>query len=762
MQIDTFKKIVTTFADPQTTLLWEKEKVLVQVYGEIIETSLKQRSGEITIVDGGNEMPAINWILHRLAKLPLLADRLLSTIPQTKPFITPEAEVLQSLEVKPGSESEHVADALQATVQALDNRSPLETTVLYITSDAGEGKTCLINELARYQAERFKERKADWLVIPIPLGGRHFLRFDDIVVGALVNRYRFPYFYYNAFVELVKLGILVPAFDGFEEMFVENTSGEALSAMGILVSSMQSSGAVIIAARKAYFEFENLKTQSRLHETINGFSVGFGKASLNRWKKRQFIEYCNGRELPDAEELYEKVSHRLKCDHPLVTRPVLVRRLVDIAEKSGSIDEFLTRLQVSGGDFFSVFVRGIIEREATEKWIDRSGEIAQPLLTVDEHCELLALVALEMWQSRVDFLKGETLQFVTDYFSEIKRKTAALAGQIRERIKGHALLVPSPNAQTALEFDHDEFKQYFLGEAIATICGGQPFVVRSELLNILRKGSLPPHTLNALGTALRRYNSKRQSEVATLLCEVATMDGQTTYTHENCTEIIIGLLSGLDGGAITLKKMSFPPESLRDKKLKGITFDDCFFASSSMENSNLDSCVFQDCHLSKLEIRDSTVFKNVSMSKVTVGCINMMDKSVTIYEPSACRAQLAQLGITFLDGAVQIPLPIRRRHPEEATIQFGRVLRSFLRSTHISEGIIRTKLGGNGNHFISDCVPALLNRGIFIEVENRGAGQQRHWKLGRPMAVLDEALENCGGMFSQFLDLASRPDKVGG
>ena len=37
MQIDTFKKIVTTFADPQTTLLWEKEKVLVQVYGEIIE-----------------------------------------------------------------------------------------------------------------------------------------------------------------------------------------------------------------------------------------------------------------------------------------------------------------------------------------------------------------------------------------------------------------------------------------------------------------------------------------------------------------------------------------------------------------------------------------------------------------------------------------------------------------------------------------------------------------------------------------------------
>ena len=86
MQIDTFRRIVTTFADPQTTLLWEKEKVLVQVYGEIIETSLKQKSGEVFVLDVGNEVPAVQWILTRLARLPLLADRLISTIPATSPF----------------------------------------------------------------------------------------------------------------------------------------------------------------------------------------------------------------------------------------------------------------------------------------------------------------------------------------------------------------------------------------------------------------------------------------------------------------------------------------------------------------------------------------------------------------------------------------------------------------------------------------------------------------------------------------------------
>ena len=97
---------------------------------------------------------------------------------------------------------------------------------------------------------------------------------------------------------------------------------------------------------------------------------------------------------------------------------------MDIAERSSSVDEFLTLLETSGQDYFSVFVRGIVERKACDVWIDRSttGEIKGPLLTVDEHCELLSLIALEMWQSRVDFLKVESLEFVTEYFTELKRK----------------------------------------------------------------------------------------------------------------------------------------------------------------------------------------------------------------------------------------------------------------------------------------------------------------------------------------------------
>src|SRR4029077_1840672 len=96
----------------------------------------------------------------------------------------------------------------------LSRRPAGATSVLYLTSDAGEGKTTLINHLALKQAQRYKEKTTDWLLVPIPLGGRTFLRFDDVVVAALVNRLRFQLFYYDAFLELVRLGVLVPAFAG--------------------------------------------------------------------------------------------------------------------------------------------------------------------------------------------------------------------------------------------------------------------------------------------------------------------------------------------------------------------------------------------------------------------------------------------------------------------------------------------------------------------------------------------------------------------
>ena len=639
-------------------------------------------------------------------------------------------------------------------LQALDEKSPLETTILYITSDAGEGKTYLINQMAKDQAQRFTEGKSDWLLVPIPLGGKHFLRFDDITVGALQNRYRFPFLYYDSFLALVRMGVIVPAFDGFEEMFVEGSSGEALSAMGILVSALDSRGSLIIAARKAYFEFENLKTQEKLFDTISSYSVGFGKLELHRWGRQQFLAYCTKRNVPNAEVIFERVSERLGATHSLLTRPVLVRRLVDIATESLSLDAFLEKIHASGPDFFSVFVRGIIEREANEKWIDRSGEreVGAPLLTVDEHCELLASIALATWEARVDFLKREHLEFVADYFSESKRKSAHQAQQIRERIRGHALLISSPNATQAVEFDHEEFRLFFLGEGIAEQIRPLNDKAKGEVLSTLRKGVLPKPAQHAFIRAIKRHPTFERLQAAKFLLGISTLDGQASFTQENCSWLVVRLLSEVDAKGLEVHGLVFSPDALRDRKLTNIKFIHCFFSPTSMELSVLKGCAFEDCNFGQLRVYASTAFNGVTFDACMVDSVRVVDGDIEVWEPSAIRAQLERLGVSFPNAEVPAVPPVvgvGKIDPELRDVE--KLIRHFMRSTHISENVILMKLGNRARSFINDELPDLLHHGIMVEIENRGGGLQRRFKFGRTLETINSAITAAQGSYVRFI-----------
>ncbi len=755
MQSSDFKSVVMTFADPGTDLLFDKSQLMISVNGDLIEANISTKSGDVYVDEGSGDVPASKWILTRLARLPLLATRLKESVPPTEYFVSPAASLLPTLEKGPQEKSIKTDNALQTTIEAIDDHSPLEAMVLYITSDAGEGKTSLINELARTQAKRFTDNESDWLLVPIPLGGRHFLRFDDITVGALQNRYRFPFLYYNSFLALVRMGVIVPAFDGFEEMFVEGSSGEALSAMGILVEGLESQGSIIVAARKAYFDFENLRTQEKLFDTIRTLSVGFGKIELDRWSKMHFVEYCRNRNIENVEQIYKCVSDRLTATHPLLTRAVLVKRLVDIASSSNSLESLLNQLRISGEDFFSLFVRSLIEREANEKWIDRSGkkEVGTPLLTVDEHCELLSQIAVSMWESRVGYIKRDGLEFVSDFFSETTKKNTFQAQQIRERIRGHAMLVSSTNVSQALEFDHDEFRLFFLGEGIAKEISPLNEHAKAEVLGIFRRGVLPRQAQHAFIRSVTRNSQIDLTKVVKLLLDISSMESQTSYVHENCSDIIIRLLSGLTAKNIEVNDLAFGLDALRDRKLNGIQFKKCYFSPSSMEQTQLDNCHFTHSQFTQLRFFDSTKIENTTFENCTVDALSLVDKDREIWDPEEVKSYLQQVGITLKEADVFIPT----KAPIETSIDdkvrcIEKLVRFFMRSTHITENVMLMKLGIRGQPFIDNTLPILLREGILEETLYAGAGDQRRFRLGKPLENVNGALTACRGSFDSFLE----------
>ena len=214
MQFQDFKRIVTCFADRVDDVDTHHGELLVQIRDETITARLHQRADGLIVEENGELTLATSWIVNRLARVPLLADRILSYVLPPPHFVNPSGQLLDRPDQASSDEDSYQENVVETLTKTLGRRWADTTDVVYLTSDAGEGKTSLIEFLAVKQAEAYKAKRSDWLLVPIPLGGRTFLRFDDVVVSALVNRLRFQLLYYDAFLELVRLGVLVPAFDG--------------------------------------------------------------------------------------------------------------------------------------------------------------------------------------------------------------------------------------------------------------------------------------------------------------------------------------------------------------------------------------------------------------------------------------------------------------------------------------------------------------------------------------------------------------------
>lgn len=748
MLADEFLRILKTFADKPEDIDISKGELLLQIREEMLEARVSQRAGELWVEENGDQVRAAEWIINRIARVPLLAERVISYVNEVENFVTPSGSLVDQLEYAQSSKDIgeiEVQDAADSTLNVLARRPAATSTVLYLTSDAGEGKTTLINHLARVQAKAFKDRKSDWLLVPIPLGGRGFLRFDDVVVAALANRLRFQWWYYDSFLELVRMGVVIPAFDGFEEMFVEGSSGEALSALGNLMRTLQSQGAVLIAARKAYFEYQNFRTQARLFDTIGTSSVSFARLSLRRWGKDKFCEYCAKRHIADAELIYDMVAKRLSPEHPLLTRPVLVRRLLDVVETLKDINGLVQQLGNTPRDYFFQFVNAIIEREV-EKWLTKTGEVQVPLLAEQDHYEILCMLAQEMWLSSTDALKPEVLDVISDIFSEANGKDPSVARQVKERLKQHSLLTSAETVRGAFSFDHEDFRKFFLGEAIGRLLLKG---AREDLQGVLGVGALPKETGDHAVQYFRREKGIPRKAIE-LIQEISLSELPTSFVRENAGALTIWLLDGDDSEEICIEQMNFPPDALTGKSFTKTTFNFCYFQPTSLVQTSLKDCAFQDCEFERLEIETEFDARKTRLVNCEVRSLVLLAEDEQLFDPSEILNRIRKFDFE-VSSSFQATRAAKLDQPDEGIKLVERFLRIFLRTTHVTENVIRLKFGSSATTFLDNVLPELIDAGIVVEAQYLGSGSQRRFKLNVPMEQLQVALSGAEGRFKDFV-----------
>ena len=71
-----------------------------------------------------------------------------------------------------------------------------------------------------------------------------------------------------------------------------------------------------------------------------------------------------------------------------------------------------------------------------------------------------------MWLSATDALAMDVVSLVVEMFADAREKSPAVARQIHERIKQHSLLAVTRMGRTALAFDHEDFRVFYLGQAL--------------------------------------------------------------------------------------------------------------------------------------------------------------------------------------------------------------------------------------------------------------------------------------------------------
>lgn len=149
---------------------------------------------------------------------------------------------------------------------------------------------------------------------------------------------------------------------------------------------------------------------------------------------------------------------------------------------------------------------------------------------------------------------------------------------------------------------------------------------------------------------------------------------------------------------------------------------------------------------SAMAVHRSTARINVRMADLRLDVLLRRQ----LFNPTEIVSALNLHGIIVSERADGLVSAAAMQTDEELTV-LERALRPFLRSTQVNEDVFRVRLGTRSGLFFTNVLPALEQSGVVEEVEYRGGGMQRRFRLGVAMEDIQAAFAKSKGRFEDFL-----------
>lgn len=739
MELDELRADLAAFAD-------EEEDVAVDGDGRFILVRGRQEvSGRLLDVDGvpsvrigDEEFSYRRFLTHYLGRLDVLAQRLLRRAP-VDAFIDGQVQLHRP------AEDAVVGSALDLLAQECREAPPFAARVAFITADAGHGKTAVLREHQHRQAQAFLDGESGYLFWHVDLQGRQLLRLSEALMGDL-GELRIAGLWMPAVLRLMRSRALVLAIDGFDELAAEQGGTDALGALATLVSQLGGTGVVIAAARRTFFDTDDYLRRAGVIGRAITSPCHFDQLSLLPWGADEGVAYLEKLEVADPAGTYADIAAELgdEDDHPMVTRPFLLTQVaralvtygISPAEFIRSVDDPLSGV--------AAVVQAFVHREVQQKWV--YAETGEPYLSVEQHMQVLADVAEEMYRSQRDRLDVDVIETITALLLDQWEIEPSRRHQVLEMVKMHVLLVPpaDSNGQTR-SFDHPEFRDYFIAYALRVhldrvMDGGSA----RDLARYLSIAQLSDATARYVCGMLDRSEGRIQLLLRALE-DMVEQEWKPTFLQVNVGTLVPFLCDGLfRDGVVFNARAIYSSLVLERSHLSNITIESGSFVNVSLLHANWENVTLRNCSLGEVMIGDDSHFTNVSLESCSIEGVRIAqadEEDIREFAPDRIVWRLESVGITCSEQQPELPLPVAIEDSPTGRL-LHRVIRIFSRTTVISEKQLRHRFKQDQGTVLDVLIPLLEEHQIVGQRTWKGSGQTRIWALNERF---DDLLHAEGG-----------------
>lgn len=652
------EKDLAPFADPGTRLEIDAQKRMLTARwmsrGVWLDAvfSVSLESGVQVSFKGQSMSYKSFFASPDLADLFRLAKTMLQTSQAAGIFVPTLARPADEPDAEKGSALGLLQDLLRSDL-------PDVTRIVMVTGEAGAGKTRVLQQLVREQAQRYQRGQTDALYLYINAQGRALARFNEALATELQDLR--ASLTYHAVSALVRLGVLVPIIDGFDELLGVGGYDDAFSSLTGFIEELDGYGQIVASARSTYYEQEFVARASSV-SSLGSQAWTQVPIEVLPWEDTEFDEYvrlyAEGAQLPamDVEALKERI--RLVFSGPnagLRRKPLFVARTVDVVRRDPAFQ--------GGEDLLKELVRSYLERERLEKLLDRNGGA---LLTVSQLELLFKTVAEEMWNQETRELDRRSVREIAEFVLLSEGLSEAVQRVVVERMPQLAFLVPGERTG-GIAFEHEMFFSFFLAH-----------VFRDNLLKdatamrmLLGRSVLPLEVAATAATSIHHSSPLSDPTVCQPLLDRLAEAGaaetpRTSQVRENAGLIVAAILKAgaTDGSCegLRLWRVVIPGGDLEGVHLRDCRLEQIELRRVDLTKTQFEACQAKDVLLTEIIVNKQSTRLELAGVDVTSQIIGLRvrDHGLIrgVYDPVELRKVLIACG-TLSNEEAHSPSTVR-------------------------------------------------------------------------------------------------------